>query len=103
MTADGITVTASTPLSVCESCIVGKHPCQPFPPSKGPWSSAFLDLVHADVAGPMLVHIPLGCHYFLVILDDFTHILDLHLLTTKDQALDAWESTCHHWETKYSR
>ena len=25
--ADGITVTASAPLSVCESCIVGKHSC----------------------------------------------------------------------------
>jgi len=36
-------------------------------------------------------------------LDDFTHTLDLHLLTTKDQALDAWESTRHHWETKFSR
>ena len=101
--ADGITVTASAPLSVCESCIVGKHPRQPFPPSAGPRSSAFLDLVHADVAGPMPVRTPLGHRYFLVILDDFTHILDLHLLTTKDQALDAWESTCQLWETKYSR
>ena len=101
--ADGITVTTSTPLSVCESCIVGKHPCQPFPPSEEPWSSAFLDLVHADVAGPMPVCTPLGHHYFLVILDDFTHVLDLHLLTTKDQALDAWESTRHRWETKCSR
>ena len=50
----------------------------------------------------MPVRTPLGCRYFLVILDDFTHILDLHLLTTKDQALDAWESTRRRWETKYS-
>ena len=91
--ADGITVKASAPLSVCESCIVGKHPRQPFPPVMGPRSSAFLYLVHANVAGPMLVCTPLGCHYFLVILDDFTHILDLHLLTTENQALNVWEST----------
>ena len=90
--ADGITFMASTPLSVCKSCIVGKHPHQPFPPSEGPRSSAFLDLVHADVAGPMPVRTPHGRRYFLVILDDFTHILDLHLLTTRRR-----------WETKYSR
>ena len=72
---------------------MGKHPPQPFPPVVGPQSSAFLDLVHANVAGPMPVRTPLRCHYFLVILDDFTHILDLYLLTTKDQAPDVWEST----------
>ena len=58
--------------------------------------------MHADVVGPMPVRTPHGCHYFLVILDDFTHTLDLHLLTTKDQALDAWESMQHRWETKFS-
>ena len=51
----------------------------------------------------MPAHTPHGHRYFLVILDDFTHVLDLHLLTTKDQALDAWESTRRCWETKYSR
>ena len=29
--------------------------------------------------------------------------MDLHLLTTKNQALDAWESTQRHWVTKFSR
>ena len=84
------------------TCIVGKHPRQLFSPSEGLQSSTFLDLVHADVAGPMLAHTPHGHRYFLVILDNFTHVLDLHLLTTKDQALDTWESTRRHWETKYS-
>lgn len=101
--ADGVGVTSSAPLSVCESCIVGKHPRQPFHSSESPRSTGFLDLVHADVAGPMPVQTPHGRCYFLVILDDFTHILDLHLLTSKDQALDAWESTRRRWETKFSR
>ena len=101
--ADGVVITSSVPLSVCESCVVGKHPRKPFHPSENARSTGFLDLVHADVAGPMPVHTPHGRCYFLVILDDFTHTLDLHLLTTKDQALDAWESTRRHWETKFSR
>ena len=101
--ADGVVVTSSVPLSVCESCIVGKHPWKPFHPSENAQSAGFLDLVHADVAGPMPVHTPHGCCYFLVILDDFTHTLDLHLLTTKDQVLDAWEFTRRHWETKFSQ
>ena len=100
---DGVVVTSSLPLSVCESCVVEKHPCKPFHPSESARSAGFLDLVHADIAGPMPVHTPHGRRYFLVILDDFTHTLDLHLLTTKDQALDAWESTRCRWETKFSR
>ena len=101
--ADGADVTSSSPLSVCESCIVGKHARQPFHPSETQRSSGFLDLVHADLAGPMPVLTPHGKHYFLVILDDYTHVLDLHLLTTKDQTLEAWEITRRHWENKYSR
>ena len=101
--ADGVAVTSSDLLSVCKSCIVGKHPCKPFHPSEVARSAGFLNLVDADVAGPMPVRTPHGRCYFLVILDDFTHTLDLHLLTMKDQALDAWESTRHHWETKLSR
>jgi len=101
--ADGVEVTSTTPLSFCESCIVGKHPHKPFFPSECGQSMGFLDLVHADVAGPMPVQTPHGCCYFLVILDNFMHILDLHLLTTKDQALNAWESTWCCWEMKFSQ
>ena len=100
--ADGAVVDPS-PLSICKSCIVGKHAHQPFHPSETQCSSGFLDLVHADVAGPMPVFTPHGKRYLLVILDDYTHVLDVHLLTTKDQALEAWEITRRHWENKYSR
>ena len=100
--ADGAVVDPS-PLSICKSCIVGKHARQPFHPSETQCSSGFLDLVHADVAGPMPVFTPHGKRYLLVILDDYMHVLDVHLLTTKDQALEAWEITHRRWENKYSR
>jgi Integrase core domain len=100
---DGVAITESTPLSVCESCIVAKHPRKPFHISGVNHTTAFLDLVHADLAGPMLVATPHGKHYFMVILDDFTHVLDLHLLASKDQVLEAWEITQCCWETKASR
>ncbi|KAG6328143.1 hypothetical protein ID866_10946 [Astraeus odoratus] len=98
--ADGVTTTSTLPLSVCESCIVAKHACKPFHTSETEQALAFLDLMHADLAGPMPVAAPHGKHYFMVVLDDHTHVLDLHLLSTKDQALKAWEITHHHWETK---
>jgi len=101
--ANGADVDSSSPLSVCELCIIGKHARQPFHPSETQRSSDFLDLVHADVAGPMPVLTPHGKRYFLVILDDYTHVLDIHLLATKDQALEAWEITRRRWENKYSR
>ena len=50
----------------------------------------------------MPVLTPHGKHYFLVILDDYTHILDIHLLATKDQVLEAWEVTRRRWENRYS-
>jgi len=101
--ADGADVDSSSPLSVCELCIIGKHARQPFHLSEVQHSSDFLDLDHADVAGPMPVLTPHGKCYFLVILDDYTHVLDIHLLATKDQALEAWEITCRRWENKYSQ
>lgn len=98
--ATGATLTSSMPLSRCESCILGKHPRQPYPPSSSLRASHFLDLVHSDVCGPLPVLTPHGKKYFIIFLDDHTNVLDLHLLATKDQALEAWRLTRARWETR---
>jgi hypothetical protein len=90
--AKGVTLQLSVPLSHCESCILTKHPHQPFTPSETECASTFLDLIHSDVCG----HIPTitlhGKQYFVIFLDDHTHALDLQLLASKDQALEAWRT-----------
>lgn len=63
--------------------MVGKHARSPFKPSKT-CTTAFLELVHTDLGGPMPVQTSHGKLYFIVILDDYTHVLDVHLLAHKD-------------------
>ena len=36
--------------------------------------------------------------YFVVFLDDHTHIINVQLLASKDQALDAWKIVKALWE-----
>lgn len=97
-TARGVTVESASPLSHCESCIVAKHPHQPFHASETGRAQKFLDLIHADVCGPIQPVTPHGKHYFVIFLDDSTHALDLQLLATKDQALAAWRTLRARWE-----
>lgn len=88
----GVNIQSSSPLSHCESCILAKHPRQLFESSESEQAKAFLDLVHSDVCGPIPTVTPHGKHYFVIFLDDHTHALDLQLLASKDQALDAWRT-----------
>jgi len=88
------------PFSTCEACIIGKHTQQPHPPSTSR-ASLPLELVHSDLCGPFPVQTPHGKLYFIIFLDDHLNALDLQLLATKDQALDAFRVVHPHWEKKY--
>jgi hypothetical protein len=98
--ASGAAVSSKTTLSKCESCIMGKHPRHPHPPSESPRATHFLDLIHSDLCGPILISMPHNKRYFIVFLDDHTNILNLQLLATKDQALDAWHLVRARWENQ---
>jgi hypothetical protein len=65
--AMGASLTSSEPLSRCESCILGKHPRQPYPSSSLPRATRFLELIHSDVCGPLPVLTPHGKRYFVVL------------------------------------
>jgi hypothetical protein len=101
--ATGAKVDASYPLHTCEPCIVAKHPRKPYPPSTSPRASNTLDLIHSDLCGPFPVMTPHGKHYFVIFLDDHSHFLNLQLLATKDQALEAWEIVQKRWENLSGR
>lgn len=59
-----------------------------------------LGLVHADVSGPFPVQRPHGKLYFVVFVDNYTNTVDVQLLATKDQALEAWQLGKLRWENK---
>jgi hypothetical protein len=96
--AKGISFDSSSPLSTCESCIMAKHPHLLFHATETERASKFLELIHSAICGPIPILTPHFKCYFIVFLDDHTHILNLQLLASKDQALDAWKTICAKWE-----
>ena len=90
LVAMGMNIDRSKPLSQCEVCIMAKHPCKPYPPSKTPHAEHMLDLVHSDLCRPFPVQTPHAKLYFTIFLDNHTHLINVQPLSTKDQALDAW-------------
>ena len=95
--ATGITSTTKTMTSHCESCIIGKHPREPYP-YRGNRAENPLDLIHIDICGPFPVPTPDKFHYFIAYLDDNTNLSHIDLLKKKSEALASWIALCTRWE-----
>ena len=74
---------------VCESCLTGKQRRQPFPTASKFRASRSLELVHADLCGPITPETPGGKRLFLLVVDDRSRFMWLILLASKDQATGA--------------
>jgi hypothetical protein len=101
--ATGVSIDTKKPLGRCEACIVAKHPHKPYPPSSSPRVQKPLDLVHSDLCGPFPVRTPHGKLYFIIFLDDHSNLLNVQLLASKDQALDAWRVIRALWKNHVER
>lgn len=99
----GVKVSVQTPLRKCKPCIMAKHPRKPYPPSAEPRTTHMLDLIHSDLCGPFPTITPHSKLYFVLFLDDHTNLLNLQLLATKDQALEAWCIVKAWWENHSGR
>ena len=95
---EGVTVDTNQPLSHCKACVMAKHPWKPFAPSKMPRTSHMLNLIHSNLCGPFPVWTPHHKAYFIVFLDDHTHLINVQLLAMKDQAFQAWKLVQKLWE-----
>lgn len=87
----GIGVDMSSPQTRCDSCIITKHPHQPFIPSPSPPAGHLLELVHSNICSPFSTTTLHGKHYFILFLDGHSHVLNVQLLATWDQAFEAWK------------
>lgn len=67
---------------VCEQCLSGKQHRMPFPASESR-AKERLELVHADVCGPMKDTSLGGARYFLVLKDDYTSYRFVYFLKHK--------------------
>jgi len=73
---------------VYDSCLAGKQRRQPFPAASKFCATRLLELVHADLCGPITPETPGGKKLFLLAVNDQSRYMWLVLLSSKDQAGD---------------
>jgi hypothetical protein len=71
---------------VCDGCLVGKQRRFPFPAASKFRARRQLELVHADLCGPITPETPSSKTMFLLAVDDMSRYMWLVLLATKDEA-----------------
>ena len=81
----------STPSKVCRSCISRKHHRTSFPKLSTFRASEPLELIHADLCGPITPTTLGGSRYFLLIIDDYSRLTWVSMLQCKSDALEAFK------------
>lgn len=75
-------------LSLCEGCVYGKQNRKCFPIGKAWRASECLELIHADLCGPMSTESLGGSNYFLLFTDDFSRMSWVYFLKSKSEAFE---------------
>jgi transposase InsO family protein len=74
---------------LCDACLVGKQRRAPFPQKAKYRATDTLELVQADVCGPISPATPGGKRYFMLLVDDASRYMWAVMLSTKDGTEDA--------------
>lgn len=78
-------------LGVCDACQAGKQHHTPFTSGNSWRASQVLQLVHADICGPMATLSILGSRYFLLFVDDFSRKMWVYFLKKKSDAFPVFQ------------
>lgn len=70
---------------------MSKHSRRPFPKQTTFQAKQKLELVHADLCGPITPATLGGNKYFLLLVDDFSKFMWIYMLANKDEALGAFK------------
>ena len=76
---------------LCDSCLVGKQTRHSFPIATPYRSAKALELLHADLCGPISPATPAHNRYIFVIIDDCTRYMWTILLKEKSEAFDKFK------------
>ncbi|KAK1663428.1 hypothetical protein QYE76_051587 [Lolium multiflorum] len=71
---------------LCDTCLAGKKKWASFPQVAKFRAAARIELIHADLYGPISPPMPGGKRYFLLLADDYSRFMWIAFLTTKDEA-----------------
>lgn len=80
------------PSKPCEGYLVGKQSRIPFPASTSYKAERKLELVHGDLCGPISPPTPAGNRYFMLLVDDYSRVMWVHLMKTKDEAFNIFRN-----------
>ena len=81
----------SQPLKKCEGCLMSKQSRKPFPSQTKFNSSKILEIIHADICGPISPTTPGGNRYSLLFVDDYSRKMWVYLLKEKSSAFEAFK------------
>ncbi|GKA84219.1 zinc finger, CCHC-type containing protein [Tanacetum coccineum] len=76
----------------CEGCLVGKQTRKTYPSHTSFRANKRLELVHGDLCGPISPPTPTGNRYFMLLVDDYSRVMWVYLLKTKDEALEVFKN-----------
>ncbi|KAI3782063.1 hypothetical protein L2E82_12095 [Cichorium intybus] len=79
------------PTQVCEGCLVSKQTRQTFPKETQWRASCPLELLHANLYGPITPHTLGGNRYFFLIVDDYSRYMWVFIIKSKDEALQSFK------------
>ncbi|KAL4289903.1 hypothetical protein GQ457_14G000940 [Hibiscus cannabinus] len=77
--------------AVCESCVVGKQHRDPFSKSSNMRASKPVELIHADVCGPMQTLSLNNSRYFVVFVDDFSRMTWVYFVKEKSEVFSVFK------------
>uniref|UniRef100_A0A803MSQ1 Integrase catalytic domain-containing protein n=1 Tax=Chenopodium quinoa TaxID=63459 RepID=A0A803MSQ1_CHEQI len=75
-------------LSFCEGCVYRKHSKASFPTGKAWRASECLELVNANLCGPMKTESLGGSRYFMLLTDDYSRMSWVYFLKFKSEAFE---------------
>lgn len=79
------------PKDVCTGCLILKQTRNPFPGEANFHAKQVLELVHGDLCGPISPTTMGENKYFLLLVDDYSKIIWIYMLTGKGEALAAFK------------
>ena len=76
----------TAPTKVCEGCMLGKHHRDPFPKQSQWRASRRLQLIHADICGPITPISLSNRRYLITFIDDYSRKIWVQFITEKSEA-----------------
>lgn len=79
------------PKTICSGCFLSKQTRQAFPSRSDFMAEKKLELIHADLCGPISPPTPSGNRYVFSLVDDYSRTIWVYMLRAKDLALEAFK------------